>query len=415
MREKGIGNYLVNFIKNNIKTFIITLVLIIGFVIFSICNELFNTKEIYTVVNGYVEKFVDTSACVIKKETIVPLQKDSVVPVIEQGKRVGVDQQIAVYRTESYDNYLEKIDEMDKQIQTLVNDLPPTYSADIESIEEQISKLSKEAIGQTSYIKMQEYKSKIDELTYRKIVLLGELSPDGSKIRELIDNRKKFEEESKSSQDNIKATVSGIVSYRIDDLESIANIDNILNYTYSDLDNIFEKYSKNNTNKFGIKIIDNFKAYLVIKEEHSENDEYIQEGRSYNIKITDKNSESISCKLVKYINTEECNYCIFEINNIIEDLIDNRTVGIEVIWRRVDGLAVPKNAIEYNEEKKYNFVTVINGDQELVVPIDIVISSDSVCIIETMSDENKKALNLEDNKNTIELYDQILIKDKNKK
>ena len=157
----------------------------------------------YTVVNGYVEKVDDTTAALIKQESVLELRKDSsAIPVVEQGKRAAKDEVLAVYKSEDYDEYLSKINEMDESIASLVKDLPTTYSLDITNIQNEISSVTKNAYGENSYLKMQEYKSMLDELSYRKVNTLSELSPAGSKIRELIEERKELENQNKMSWDN---------------------------------------------------------------------------------------------------------------------------------------------------------------------------------------------------------------------
>lgn len=75
------------------------------------------------------------------------------------------------------------------EIQSLIKDLPAVYSSDITNIDNEISNLSMETIKTNSYVKMQEYKTKLNELAY-KVITLGELSPNGSKIKVIEKFRK---------------------------------------------------------------------------------------------------------------------------------------------------------------------------------------------------------------------------------
>ena len=61
-----------------------------------------------------------------------------------------------MYKNSEYDEYLSSIAELDKVIQTLIVDLPTSYSNDVASIDSQITTLAKQAKEETSYIKMQE-------------------------------------------------------------------------------------------------------------------------------------------------------------------------------------------------------------------------------------------------------------------
>ena len=293
----------------------------------------------------------------------------------------------------------------------MVKDLPVTYSVEIANIDSQISELAKEAIGTNSYLKMQEYKTKIDELSYKKIVILGQLSPAGSKIREVIEKREEIEKNSKESSNNIKAPISGVVSYKIDELENVANVDNILKYNTEQFDKIFEQYSASSKNQFGIKIVDNFNAYFVVRIPANENSEYIEVGKKYTIKTIDREPLEFTGTILRTIKNEENNYIIFTITNGIENIIDKRSLTLNIIWNREEGMAVPNEAIKRSEDNKYDYVTLVTGGRYVQIPIKIVSASDSVCIVDNLTSEEKKAIGIETNY-VLSLYDVLLIEKK---
>lgn len=399
------------FFENNRR--IIIVIFVVFAIIFGIMiyRMIFKSTKTFTIVNGYVEKVSDTFAYLVKKETIMDMNKsDTTVPIVEQYKRVAKNQVIATYKNSKYEEYLKQIDAMDKEIQTIVKDLPTTYSNDVSDIDNEITKVTEEAKKATSYVKMQEYKSKLDELSNKKVTMLSELSPKGSKIRELIDNRKKLEEQSASSSDNIRSTASGIMTYKIDELENVINIDNLLTSTPEQLDAMMEKYKNNTKNIYGMKIVDNFKAYLVVKEPLGENDTYIKEGRVYNIRVTDKDNLSLTATLIKDTKTAEFHYAIFEIDNDMESLVDARAMNVEVIWTKVTGMTVPNTALKKDENTTYDYITVIKGGDYVDVPVSVKIASDSICVIENLTEAKRKELNIA-NTNTFSLYDQVLIYD----
>lgn len=393
--------------KHNILVVIMIIAIITSIVIY---KKYLNVKTTYTVVNGYIEKTTDSIGMVLKKEEIVELNnKEVAIPIVEENKRVAKGDTIAIYRNEKYEEYLNSIEELDKTIQTLILDLPASYSNDVASIDAKITSLAKEAKKETSYIKMQEYKTKIDELSYKKVLILGERSPEGSKVRELIEQREQVENESLSIEaNNILAPVSGVATYKIDELENFINFDDILNYDITKMEEIISKYKSSNISNFGIKIVDNYKAYILIKEEKSENDEYIEIGKKYSLKFGEKGIDSITAELVKSVENNGYNYIIFKVENGIENLVDLRTITTEVVWKKVFGMAVPKTAINKNEEKGYNYVTLVYGTQYIEVPINIIIESDNVCIVDNLSKEEKEKFGISTTF-ILELYDKLLI------
>ncbi|MEG0872498.1 MAG: HlyD family efflux transporter periplasmic adaptor subunit [Clostridia bacterium] len=399
----------INFYKRNKIMIAIFAIAIFVFGGVSIYNKMFKSKTVYTIVNGYVEKVSDTFAYLIKKETKIQLSKtDATVPVIEQGKRASKQEIVSMYKDKNYDDYLKQIEIIDKEIQSIIKDLPIMYSNDINAIDTEIARFTQEATQITSYVKIQEYKHKIDELSYKKIITLGQISPKGSKIRELIEKREKIEEGSKSSNGNIRAPAAGVVTYKIDNLEEVATYDNALDYTEEDFDNIIEKYMKNNINNFGIKIVDNFNVYVLVKEPQGENEQYIKEGKNYLLKITDKEQNTLNGTLVKLKKSEKENYILFKITDGIEQIVDARVLNVEIVWAKVSGMSAPLNSIKKDETLGYNYITIIKGGNYVNVPVEVKITSDSICIIENLSEEKRKEKNI-NSKEVFLLYDQIVV------
>lgn len=402
IKEKYFGNK-----KNIFVMCIIILVIIIVSII--IYKSVFKKSETYTVVNGYVEKSNDTQGVVIKQEQLINLSNNNaIIPLIEQGKRVRKFESVAIYKDNNYQEYINKVNELDKQIETLIKDLPQMYSNDISYIENQIELLGKQAKKTTSYIKIQEYKTKIDELSNQKITLLGELSPSGSKVRELIEKRTQIEESYKNSSDNIKSPMSGCITYKIDGLENCTDISKTFTYTASDIDNILSKYKENVSSDFGIKVVNNFLAYLIVKVQ---NNDYIKEGNSYYIRFTDKTDLKESAILSKIISIDEENkYCIFKITNGIEKIVDSRIENIEIIWTKKSGMAVPLNGITLEHDSNIGKVTIIkNGDYAEAI-VKVVLANDNIAIVENLTDEEKLNNNIQNN-NKLEVFDQLVIKE----
>ena len=79
--------------------------------------------------------------------------------------------------------------------------------------------------------KIQTYKKEINTALTKKAKLTGDLSPSGSYINELISKRSKYEEQLNSGSEYIEATVSGLVSYKVDGLEETLTPDCFENLT----------------------------------------------------------------------------------------------------------------------------------------------------------------------------------------
>lgn len=401
-------------VKLNKKRLLICIIIVVVIItlIYLFFNNVLNTQTKYIVVNGYVEKAMDANSIVIKDEIVLDVDnKSSIITTIEQGKRVAKDGIVAIYQNSRYNEYLENIKNLDSQIQTLIKDLPPTYSNEISNIDMQISDIAINSKNINSRIKMQEYKSKLNELSTKKVNVLASLSPTGSKIKELIEQRDELKIKSGDSSDNIKAPVSGMITYKIDSLETEIDFKNVLNYTSEEFKKFFDKYQKNNINNFGIKIIDNFNAYIVAKIDTDIYDSYIKENNTYKIKLNNDSKKEYNAFLSKYISTDNERYAIFYIQNGIEELVDSRLESIEIIWNTTSGMAVIKDAI-YDSDAGYKYVILIYGGNYIQIPINIKSEDDNIAIVENFSDDDYKKYNLTKGFK-LSIYD-ILVIDENK-
>lgn len=398
----------IDFIKSNIMIIVLVTIVAIFVSFYFIKNE-FNRKTTYTVIQGQIEHTEESNLYLIKKETVIDYDKSQpITAIVDQGKRASKYEAVAIYQNESYDDYLKQIEDIDKQLQTLVKDLPITYSADISNIEQKILKYSSDVQHTTSYLKMQEYKAKLDELAYRKIVVLSNSSPDSSAIRDLVTKREELVKLSKLSDNNIFAPVSGVVAYKIDSLEGKYNFNSVEQMSAKDFENIIQAYDSNSTSDFGIKLIDNFSAYLLVKTQNKDNEQYIKIGRSYNIRISDLENKTLNARLKNNIKEGEYNYSLFEIDNEIDDILDYRKLSCEVVWNTDTGMAIPLNAIHEDEIMQYKYVLMVYGTDYVKIPINIITQSDSIAIVENVDRDEYKKYNLDDSFK-LELYDELII------
>ncbi|MBQ8379828.1 MAG: hypothetical protein IJX34_03335 [Clostridia bacterium] len=401
-------NKVMDFLKANIKIIVLFIVIVCIFA-FSLNKDTMKKKVTYTIVEGTIERSQETNLYILKKETLI--NYDNTLPVtaiIDQGKRASKGEAIATYKNDSYDEYLNQVAEIDKQIQTLVKDLPLTYSADIANLENKILDYSVEIQKTTSYSKMLEYKAKLDELAYKKITVLANSTPDSSAIRDLIAQRENLVRLSKESSNTISTPVNGIVTYKTDGLEDSYQYASLESYDVNQFNEIINKYDGTINSEFGIKIVDNYDVYFLTKTAKDENDQYVKQYSRYRIRISDFENKTIYASLINKLQDENYNYCLFKITNEIDGFIDYRKLSCEVVWNSVSGMAVPTNAIYKDVEKGYDYVLMVYGAEYVKVPIKIVASSDSIVIADNYSKDEIEAMGL-DNRFKLELYDELII------
>lgn len=399
-----------NIKKVNIKAspvHYITGVVFIALIVIIICFVLKPTDKRILLKNGTIEKTEIVTAYVIKKESVIDKDIAKVmVPVVGEGSKTQKGGIIATYKSDEYKNYEETLSKMDKEILELMNDLPVIYSSEVDAIDREIYEIVKQSIGETSYAKMQEYKQRINTYINKRANIISDLSPDGAEIRKLITKRNEYESSAKKSNDNVIATMSGLVSYKTDGLEEKLFIDNINELGYSDIKEIVEK--NNEIDNTTIKIVNNYEAYIVTKVP-LESKEYLKESYDYNIRLLENNNQEIKGELTKICETEDGIELYFKITNGIEYLVDLREIEIEIIWWGTSGLIIENTALNKYENKEIYYVYAVKYSEIVRVPVKVSKQNDNYSVITNYTNEELKEMDLE-SIYKIKLHDRIIIK-----
>ena len=240
--------------------------------------------------------------------------------------------------------------------------------------------------------------------------MIGELSPSGSYINQLINERNKYEKELNQSTDYIKTNLSGVVSTRIDDFENVLTTDAIENITYSELKDMklrTDEIVPNSTKS--IKIVDNYYCYIVvhITDEHKDN---IQVGDTVQIRLNYGNTEKTKAEIVSIKDEGEGKTIVLKITKNVEDLINYRKISVDIIWWEEQGLKIPNAAVVGQGNNAT--VTLLKYGLEYTVRVKIQAQNDDYSIITDLSSSDLEELNLSsaDVKRSISIYDELVIK-----
>lgn len=362
-----------------------------------------NANTQYTVQNGTIENTELTTAYVIKDELVVDKDMTKVIlPIVSEGHRVAKGSILATYKGGEYEKYLNNLKKMDEEILELMKDLPTVYSSEIEDIESQIYSLIKSSNNETSYIKMQEYKTGINGLINKRAELIGDLSPDGAAIKDKIEQRNSYVVNAKKSNDNIIAKTSGIVSYETDGLEKILSSRQIDSYSESKLRESCKNISISNDK---IKIVNNYEAYLIAKVS-KDNFNYMKANKTYSVRLMGDETYTFEVTLYNINEVENGYDVIFKIKNGIEHLIGEREVEIEIVWWNSNGLFVSNDALKV--ENNINYVKVIKYGNYVDVPVKIIKQNEKYSIIDNYTTKEIKDLAL-DRKYLVKVYDNLVV------
>ena len=275
-----------------------------------------------------------------------------------------------------------------------------------EQLDEKIESLS--SISDLS--KLAEYKKQIVDLVTKKAEIAGDASPKGSYLRELREERRQYESQLNSGTEFIKAPKSGIVSYKVDGLETVLTTTDFSTLSKNYLESLNLKTGKTiATNEECGKIIDNFSCYIATVL-NSENAKQAKIGDKVKIRLS--NNVEIDAKITYLIQENEDEVLIvLQINNQTNELINYRKISFDFIWWKHSGLKVPNDAIVEQDNLKY--VVRNRAGYLSKILIKVKKQNDNYAIIDNYSTEELKELGYSSKQinafKKITIYDEIVI------
>ena len=210
---------------------------------------------------------------IIREETLLK-NKDrdkNIIPIKTEGEKVAKNQKIARYYNSDEPELLAKIDRINNKIQEAIKGTPDLFSSDIKVLDAEIEKNIESMKKTNNLVTIRENKKDINKYIEKKSVIAGELSQSGSYIKKLINQREKIERQISSGSEYIKAPKSGIVSYRVDNLEDVLSIKSIETIDRKTLEKLEIKTGQmvTSSDQKG-KIINNFSSYIAVAAKSNE-------------------------------------------------------------------------------------------------------------------------------------------------
>ena len=256
----------------------------------------------------------------------------------------------------------------------------------------------------------EEYKKEIDNLVQKKAKIAGNLSPKGSYLNQLIEERKKYESQLNSGAEYVSAPMSGIVSYKVDGLEETLTPENFSSLSKEYLENLDLKTGKLvATNDECGKVINNFCCYIATVSS-SEEAKQAEVGKKVKIRLS--NNSEIEAEITNLIKEDDGDILIIlKIDKQVEELINYRKISFDLIWWSESGLKVPNQAIVNIDNK--NYVVRSRAGYLSKILVKIKKQGEKYSIIEAYTAEEMKKEGYTNEEiagyKKISLYDEILI------
>ena len=396
----------------------IAIFLVIIYVIYTIYLLIKQPTDIFTLEEGTLYSEETDIGYVIRDELVIQGEnyKNGMEKIKAEGEKVAVNEAVFRYYTKNEDHLKEKIAELDTKIQEAMQNETETENGllkgDMVSLETQIDQKLLEIGNITDTTKLEEYKKEINELITKKANIAGDLSPQGSYLKELIEERKNYENELNSGAEYVNSSKSGVVSYKVDGLEEV------LKPTEECFSTLTKEYLENLDLKTGKivptseesgKIIDNTYCYIatISNTEESKN---AQVGDKIRVRLPSGSEVSAE---ITYILEENDNdrVLILKIEKGVEELISYRKISFALIWWSETGLKVPNQAIVKENDLAYVVRNRAGYLNKLLVKVKR--EGEKYSIVEPYDTDELKELGFSNEEiisyKKISLYDEVII------
>lgn len=397
--------------KRKLAIIIVLVLAVCVYLIASVYHLIKNPTDSVLVNEGRISQEETVDAYIIRDETVIKGEnyKNGMVEIKSEGSKVASGDPVFRYYSAGEDDLKNKIADLDLKIQEAMekneDSLP---SQDTRLLDTQIESTLEQVTNSNDIQKIKEYKKSISEKVTKKAKIAGELSPTGSYLKKLIDERSTYENELNSGAEYINATRSGMVSYRIDGLEETLITSDFSKINKKFLQNLNLKTGQiiSSSNEAG-KIVNNFICYIACT---SKSNEANQAKIGDSVKLALPSLNEVDAK-VEYITRENDNEVtiIFSFTEGIEELLSYRKVSIDIIWWDEKGFKVPNTCIF--EQDGLNYVIRTRAGYLDKVLVKVQKATENYSIVTNYSTSEIEELNLsEDVSTSIILYDELLLK-----
>ncbi len=402
--------------NGNLIKLIITLIFMVFFIVLVTNGTKILQKptDVFIVANGSLSYEELAEGYIIRNETILQGEnyKNGMVQILSDGERAAKSEEVFRYYSNSEENILKQIAELDEEINELIETSNLSLvTSDIASIESQIESTI-DLMYDVNYLqKNQENKNKIEAYISRRTQITGVASPSDSYVRILTDKRRELENSLKAGSETVTAPKSGLASYRVDGLEETLKTDNF-DYLSTDLLNSFELKVGATiplSNEKG-KIVDNFVSYIAVS---MNTEKALSSNVNDKVTIRLSNSNEIEAKIVYIKDEGKDRIIVFEISDDIDELLEYRKISIDIIWWKYSGLKISNSALIEEDDKVYVEKSKAGYTEKILIKV--LRQNDTYSIVENYEEEELVELGYNEEQiseimeNKINLYDEIVL------
>lgn len=395
--------------KGRVFAVVLILALVFIYAVYLVAKLVKNPTNTFMVTNGKISQEESDIGYIIREETVVKGQnyKNGMVKIKNEGEKVAKGESVFRYYSSGEEELKNKIAELDVEIQSLMQNEKSSFPSDVKLLESQIEKELDSIYGVNNAQKIQEYKKNINSYITKKAKIS---SPSNSRLKELLSQREEYENRLTSDSENVNAPESGIVSYRVDGLESVLTTEDFTKFNKSFLQDLKLKTGQTVASNEEVgKIINNYQCYIVF---NSNTNEAKNSKVGDTIKIRVQNSDTLKASVENIIDEDDESKTItVKITNDVEKLIAYRKISFDIIWWDAEGFRIPNEAIK--EENGLSYVVRNRNGYYNKMLVKILKQNDEYCIVRQYKTEELGELGFTSSQiysmKNIALYDEIVL------
>ncbi len=395
--------------KGRVFAVVLILALVFIYAVYLVAKLVQNPTNTFMVTNGKISQEESDIGYIIREETVVKGQnyKNGMVKIKNEGEKVAKGDSVFRYYSSGEEELKNKISELDVEIQSLMQNEKSSFPSDVKLLESQIEKELDSIYGANNAQKIQEYKKNINSYITKKAKIS---SPSNSRLKELLSQREEYENRLTSDSENVNAPESGIVSYRVDGLESVLTTEDFAKFNKSFLQDLKLKTGQTVASNEEVgKIINNYQCYIVF---NSNTNEAKNSKVGDTIKIRVQNSDTLKASVENIIDEDDESKTItVKITNDVEKLIAYRKISFDIIWWDAEGFRIPNEAIK--EENGLSYVVRNRNGYYNKMLVKILKQNDEYCIVRQYKTEELEELGFTSSQiysmRNIALYDEIVL------
>lgn len=355
-------------------------VLVLLFVVHHLFDYFAVKPNLEFVTNGSIEHTIGSRAIIVRNESVIASDHGGdFVTQAAEGSRVAAGQSIAMVVPSDMQTVVENLRSTQSQISDVQQELIANGLAEgadviyndidqalnpiinmlrIDSIEGNLSELSS-------------YSSSISVLLNQRELELAGLDFDDERLRVLRSDERGYESQLQNRASIINATEPGIVSFKLDGLETVLNYEVLLNADPGTIGDYINNATGVITSDLVVEAGDNVARIA------SNQDQYIacflnesdapsaafEVGSQHTIIVGSEGLSIGKCIVERIQPTSNGNYLVvFSTTRYVEDLLDVRSVDIEVVITETRGLRVPVSSL-VNPDYNRGVATLYINDQ----------------------------------------------------